>query len=98
MNKSLLRKASGAAATVVAVGALSLWGTGAAAAAPSNPAGAGECLYILNTSNYPTTPDRLKYCNIGEGGGIDWLTCYAGLYGTGVNQTVAALACNAASD
>lgn len=62
------------------------------------PATSGDCLYILNTSGYRTTPDRLRACNIGEGGGIDTLTCFVGLINTGVNRTVAGLACNAADD
>jgi hypothetical protein len=77
---------------------LPLSSAGTAAASPSNPAAVYDCTYILETSNYRLTSERVRYCNIGEGGGVAWLTCYAGLQNTGVRQYVATLACNAAAD
>ncbi|MDQ0955906.1 hypothetical protein QFZ24_009915 [Streptomyces phaeochromogenes] len=104
MNRARIwpHRAALLAVTVITACVLPLASAGTAAAAPSNtsePTTSGDCLYILNTSGYGTTPDRVRYCNIGEGGGwIDNLTCTVGLNQTGVNGYVAQRACDAADD
>ncbi|WP_210582084.1 hypothetical protein [Streptomyces sp. GESEQ-4] len=99
MVRTWRRRAAVLTATVVAAGTLPLLGVGTAAAAPSNvaePATSGDCLYILNTNGYRTTPARASACSDVE----EWLVlfCRIALENTGVNSYVARLACNAAAD
>jgi hypothetical protein len=96
-------------AAVAAAGALVLGGmiagAGAASASPqgtadvAGPTTAGDCLYVLTTSGYPTTAARAEACNIGASD--VWAAvqiCQIRLANAGVgNEYVARVACNAAA-
>lgn len=95
-------------AAIATAGALAIGGliasTGTASAngqsssEMAEPTSAGDCLYVLNTSGYRTTPARRDACVYGERGGLFYGVCLVRLQETNVDTYVSRLACNAAND
>lgn len=101
MNNAMrFRRMTVTAAALAAAGLLSVGASAstAAPAAPAGPATSADCLYILNTSGYSTTPARAAACNRGaQGGSTAFFRCIIELQNTGVGSYVSRVACDAAS-
>ncbi|HEX6343045.1 hypothetical protein [Umezawaea sp.] len=88
----------GITAALVVASAVPLAGS-AMAASDAQPRRAFDCQLHLQVAGYPLTEPRVNACATGaEGSWLDWLTCYAGLLGSGVDQRTAELACNLSQD